>query len=124
MKGLNSKRLPPVNSKYWPSDIYQTEDGVNFICVIWLITNTFFFLFTASRLSKRTITPTKKVTKEDFQKSKEDIEEVFGLFRDFVKANRPKLDIDKVATGETWFGTAALERKLCTYIYGFNPTVD
>ena len=63
--------------------------------------------------SKRTITPTKKVTKEDYQKSKEDIEEIFGLFRDFVKENRPKLDIDKVATGETWFGTAALERKLC-----------
>jgi serine protease SohB len=64
--------------------------------------------------SKRTLTPTKKVTKEDYQKSKQDIEEVFGLFRDFVKENRPKLDIDEVATGETWFGTAALERKLCT----------
>ena len=53
------------------------------------------------------------MTKEDFQKSKEDIEEVFGLFRDFVKENRPKLDINKVATGETWFGTAALDLKLC-----------
>ena len=68
--------------------------------------------------SKRTITPTKKVTKEDFQKSKEDIEEIFGLFRDFVKENRPKLDIDKVATGETWFGTAALDLKLCTFTKG------
>jgi ClpP class serine protease len=70
--------------------------------------------------SKRTITPTKKVTKEDYQKSKEDIEEVFGLFRDFVKENRPKLDIDKVATGETWFGTAAMELKLCMFCCFFN----
>ena len=74
----------------------------------------FLTLIIFSLNSKRTITPTKKVTKEDFQKSKQDIEEVFGLFRDFVKENRPKLDIDQVATGETWFGTAALERKLCT----------
>jgi serine protease SohB len=63
--------------------------------------------------SKRTLTPTKKVTKEDYQKSKDDIENVFGLFRDFVQENRPQLDIEQVATGETWFGTAALERRLC-----------
>jgi len=69
---------------------------------------------------KRTLTPTKKVTKEDYQKTKEDIEEVFALFRDFVKANRPQLDIEKVATGETWFGEDALERKLCDEI----KTVD
>merc|ERR1712151_856818 len=33
---------------------------------------------------KRTVTPTKKVTKEDLSKTKEDIENVLGLFRDFV----------------------------------------
>lgn len=48
------------------------------------------------------------------QKSKEDIEEVYVLFRDFVAKNRPQLNIDEVATGETWFGSDALERKLCT----------
>jgi ClpP class serine protease len=42
------------------------------------------------------------------------------LFRNFVKTNRPQLDIDSVATGETWFGTDALERKLCDKI----QTVD
>ena len=47
-------------------------------------------------------------------KTKEDVEDIFYLFRDFVAANRPQLDIEKVATGETWFGTAALELKLCT----------
>ena len=62
---------------------------------------------------KRTLTPTKRVTKEDLDKSKEELEEIFILFRDFVKQNRPKLDIEKVATGETWFGTDALERGLC-----------
>lgn len=41
-------------------------------------------------------------------------------FSGFVKENRPKLDIDAVATGETWFGRAALEKGLCDDI----KTVD
>ena len=60
------------------------------------------------------------MTKEDFEKSKQDVEEILVLFRDFVAQNRPQLDIHDVATGETWFGTAALERKLCDEI----KTVD
>jgi ClpP class serine protease len=62
----------------------------------------------------------KKVTKEDLAKSKEDIEDVLKLFKTFVKENRPSLDIDKVATGETWFGTDALALNLCDEI----QTVD
>ncbi|KAL7563034.1 hypothetical protein ACA910_013555 [Epithemia clementina (nom. ined.)] len=69
---------------------------------------------------KRTLTPTKKVTQADFDKTKEDVEAILVLFRDFVSQNRPQLDIEQVATGETWFGTAALERKLCDEI----KTVD
>lgn len=60
------------------------------------------------------------MTREDFEKSKKDVEEILVLFRDFVAQNRPQLDIENVATGETWFGTAALERKLCDEI----KTVD
>jgi len=69
---------------------------------------------------KRTITPFKKVTKEDLKKTEEDIENVFGLFRDFVGENRPTLNISEVATGETWFGKDALKKGLCDEI----KTVD
>jgi len=62
---------------------------------------------------KRTLTPTKKVTDEDLKKSKEDIEEILKLFKAFVGGNRPSLDIDDVATGETWFGEDALNKGLC-----------
>jgi ClpP class serine protease len=62
---------------------------------------------------KRTLTPTKKVTDEDLEKSKEDLEQVLTLFKAFVKENRPSLDIDTVATGETWFGEDALKKGLC-----------
>lgn len=60
------------------------------------------------------------MTREDFEKSKQDVEEILVLFRDFVAQNRPQLDIENVATGETWFGKAALDKKLCDEI----KTVD
>lgn len=69
---------------------------------------------------KRTLTPTKRVTKLDLEKSKEDLEQVLTQFAGFVKENRPALDMDSVATGETWFGNAALEKGLCDEI----QTVD
>jgi len=65
---------------------------------------------------KRTLTPTKQVTQEDLEKSKEDIEEILTLFKEFVHQNRPSLDIDDVATGETWFGSAAMDKGLCDEI--------
>jgi signal peptide peptidase SppA len=62
---------------------------------------------------KRTVTPTKKITKEDIKKSEADVAEIFNLFKGFVKRQRPQLDIDHVATCETWFGEDALARGLC-----------
>jgi ClpP class serine protease len=65
---------------------------------------------------KRTVTPTKKITKENIKKSEADVAEIFNLFKGFVKRQRPQLDIDHVATGETWFGEDALARGLCDEI--------
>jgi len=62
---------------------------------------------------KRTLTPTKKVTKEDLKKSEQDISEIYRLFKSFVKENRPNLNMDDVATGEVWFGEDALAKGLC-----------
>jgi len=61
---------------------------------------------------KRTLTPTKKVDSKDLEKLKEDIAQILMLFKGFVAKNRPQLDIEKVATGETWFGPDALERQM------------
>lgn len=62
---------------------------------------------------KRSLTPTKKTTPEDLAKTKEDLEDILKLFKGFVHRNRPQLDIDAVATGETWFGPEAVAVKLC-----------
>ena len=61
---------------------------------------------------KRTLTPTKKLDPADQKKLQEDLEQVLSLFKGFVAKNRPGVDIEKVATGETWFGPDALANGL------------
>lgn len=41
------------------------------------------------------------------EKFKQELEETHQLFKDFIREHRPALDLDKVATGEHWFGTQA-----------------
>ena len=61
---------------------------------------------------KRTMTPYKTPTEEDVAKVKSDVEDVLKLFKNFVAANRPVLQIEDIATGEVWFGKDALEKGL------------
>jgi len=61
---------------------------------------------------KRTVTVAGEITDEKREKLREHIEATHDLFKDHVRARRPQLDIDAVATGETWYGTHALERGL------------
>ena len=61
---------------------------------------------------KRTVTMFGENTEKGKQKFQQELEETHQLFKQFVLQNRPHLDIDKIATGEHWFGTQALELKL------------
>ena len=58
---------------------------------------------------KRTLTLFGENTEADRKKLKEELEETHQLFKQFVKDNREQVDIEKIATGEHWFGTRALE---------------
>ena len=58
---------------------------------------------------KRTVTMFGKNTDADRAKLKEELEDVHALFKDAVGKYRPELDLDKVATGEHWYGSRALE---------------
>jgi len=58
---------------------------------------------------KRTVTMFGENTDEDRAKLKEELEDVHALFKSAVAQYRPDLDLDKVATGEHWYGTRALE---------------
>ncbi len=58
---------------------------------------------------KRNVTMFGKNTDEDRARLKEQLEDVHTLFKAAVGEYRPDLDLDKVATGEHWYGTRALE---------------
>lgn len=65
---------------------------------------------------KRTVTMFGENTDEDRAKLKEELEDVHALFKAAVSEYRPDLDLDKVATGEYWYGPRALEMGLADEI--------
>lgn len=62
---------------------------------------------------KRTLTIFGENTEKGRAKFLSELEDVHGLFKDFVREHRPALDVDVVGTGETWYGRHALEHGLC-----------
>jgi serine protease SohB len=67
-----------------------------------------FEQFTAGEF-KRTVTMFGENTEKGKEKFIEELEETHVLFKNFVSERRPSLDMAKVATGEHWFGTTALD---------------
>lgn len=61
---------------------------------------------------KRTLTMFGENTDKGREKFVEELEETHTLFKDFVKEYRDQVDIEKVATGEIWFGKQALDINL------------
>ena len=67
-----------------------------------------FELVTAGKF-KRTLTMFGENTASGREKFQADIDDAHALFKEFVGEHRPALDIERVGTGEYWFGTRALE---------------
>lgn len=70
-----------------------------------------FELLTAGE-HKRTLTMFGENTQQGRDKFIEDLQDTHQLFKSYITERRPNVDIDKVATGEVWFGTRALELSL------------
>ncbi len=70
-----------------------------------------FHQYTAGEY-KRTVGLFAEPTEQGKAKFVEELNEVHDLFKDFVQENRPQLEIDKISTGEHWYGTRALELNL------------
>ncbi len=70
-----------------------------------------FELVTAGKY-KRTLTMFGENTDSGREKFQADIDDAHALFKDFVGSHRPNLDIERVGTGEYWFGTRALQLAL------------
>lgn len=61
---------------------------------------------------KRTLTLFGENTQEGRQKFLEELEDTHALFKEFVEAHRPQVNIAEVATGEHWFASRALKLNL------------
>lgn len=64
--------------------------------------------FTAGKF-KRTVTLFGENTEAGRAKLREELEQIHALFRAFVQGRRAQLDMEKVATGEAWLGSKAME---------------
>jgi len=65
---------------------------------------------------KRTLTMFGENDELGREKFKQELEETHHLFKHFVSEHRPQLDIEKIATGEHWYGTQALALNLVDQI--------
>jgi len=61
---------------------------------------------------KRTVTMFGENTDKERTKLREQIEQTHELFKSFIAEHRPELDLAKVATGEIWYGSDAVEAGL------------
>jgi serine protease SohB len=68
-------------------------------------------MFTAGEY-KRTVTMFGENTEKGRAKFVEELEDTHVLFKQFVSEHRPQVDVEKVATGEVWFGARAKEVNL------------
>lgn len=68
-------------------------------------------LLTAGKY-KRTLTVFGENTPEHREKVQQELDEIHELFGGFLRESRPQIELEQVATGETWFGTKALELNL------------
>ena len=68
-------------------------------------------VLTAGRF-KRTLDVFGENTEEGREKLRQELEDVHALFQEYVGAWRPKVDLEKVATGEAWYGQRALDHAL------------
>ncbi|PIE41695.1 MAG: protease SohB [Gammaproteobacteria bacterium] len=65
---------------------------------------------------KRTLTLLGENTDEGREKFKQDLELTHDLFKQHIATHRPQIDINSVATGETWYGQQAIDNQLADNI--------
>ena len=60
------------------------------------------------------MTPFGEVEEEGKRKFQEDLDDIHRMFQDHVAENRTQLDIDDVATGESWLALQVTETAAST----------
>ena len=58
---------------------------------------------------KRSLTIMGENTRKGRDKFVEDLQQTHGLFKSWVKQQRPQLDLEQVANGDVWYGQQAID---------------
>jgi serine protease SohB len=58
---------------------------------------------------KRTVSVFGEITERGRKKFQAELEDTHLMFKEFVKANRPRIDVDQVATGEHWLARREMD---------------
>jgi serine protease SohB len=74
-----------------------------------------FELYTAGQY-KRTVTMFGENTPEGKEKFEEELQQTHTLFKNFVEKYRPQLNVEKIATGEHWYGQDAKDLNLVDHL--------
>ena len=61
---------------------------------------------------KRTLSPLGEITEKGRDKFQSELEETHELFKHFLAKYRPSLNLAEIATGETWYGSQALDKHM------------
>lgn len=77
-----------------------------------LKTNDIDYYQVTSGKYKRTVSILGEITTDGLDKFKDEIQETHELFKNHVKKFRPQVDIEKIATGEHWYGEQSIHLKL------------
>lgn len=69
---------------------------------------------------KRTVSPMVEPSEEGKEKTQQKLEATLELFKKHIKKYRPQVDVEHIATGETWYGEEAKEKSLVDEILTYD----
>lgn len=73
---------------------------------------------------KRTVSPMVEPTVLGEEKMQEKLVKTLGLFKNHIKEYRPQVDVEQIATGETWYATEAQSLNLVDEISTYDEYLE
>jgi serine protease SohB len=73
---------------------------------------------------KRPVSPMVEPTKQGEEKTQEKLVKTLELFKNHIKENRPQVDVEAIATGETWYATEAKDLKMVDQVMTYDEYLE
>lgn len=73
---------------------------------------------------KRTVSPMVEPTEQGEEKTKEKLVKTLELFKQHIKTYRPQVDVEQIATGETWYASEAKDLKMVDEVLTYDEYLE